>query len=318
MENITYIAYLISAVCFILGLKKLSSAKTARQGNILSGIGMLIAIAVTLLDKQIIDFTFIIAGIVVGSAIGAIAAKKVKMTDMPQMVAVFNGFGGGASTLVALAEFYRFTTTPEVNVSITLVLSLLIGTVTFTGSFIAFAKLQGLMKSAPVVFKMQQFVNILLFLAIVVLGVLFVIQPSSGLELILVIAISAVLGLLLVIPIGGADMPVVIALLNSYSGLAAAMTGFVLNNYILIISGALVGASGIILSNLMCIAMNRSLINVLFGKVGFDASAGGGEKGERKQVTRYTPDDAVMMLENARSEERRVGKECRSRWSPEP
>ncbi|HDL18925.1 MAG TPA: NAD(P)(+) transhydrogenase (Re/Si-specific) subunit beta [Bacteroidetes bacterium] len=301
MENITYIAYLISAVCFILGLKKLSSAKTARQGNILSGIGMLIAIAVTLLDKQIIDFTFIIAGIVVGSAIGAIAAKKVKMTDMPQMVAVFNGFGGGASTLVALAEFYRFTTTPEVNVSITLVLSLLIGTVTFTGSFIAFAKLQGLMKSAPVVFKMQQFVNILLFLAIVVLGVLFVIQPSSGLELILVIAISAVLGLLLVIPIGGADMPVVIALLNSYSGLAAAMTGFVLNNYILIISGALVGASGIILSNLMCIAMNRSLINVLFGKVGFDASAGGGEKGERKQVTRYTPDDAVMMLENAGS-----------------
>jgi NAD(P) transhydrogenase subunit beta len=300
MENLKYIAYLISAIFFILGLKNLSSAKTARRGNLLASIGMFIAIIVTLLDKQIIDFTFIIAGIIIGGTIGAIAARKVKMTDMPQMVAIFNGFGGGASTLVAMAEFYRFTTTPEVDVSITLVLSLLIGTVTFTGSFIAFAKLQDLMKSAPVVFPLHQPLNILLFLVVIVTGILYVLNPTSSFELLLIIGVAAVLGVLLVIPIGGADMPVVVSLLNSYSGLAAAMTGFVLSNNVLIISGALVGASGIILTKLMCIAMNRSLTNVLFGKVGFDASAAGA-KGERKQVTRYTPDDAVMMLENASS-----------------
>lgn len=300
MENIKYIAYLISAVFFIFGLKNLSSAKTARKGNILASIGMFIAIIVTLLDKQIIDFTFIIAGVIVGGLIGGIAARKVKMTDMPQMVAIFNGFGGGASTLVATAEFYRFTTSPEIDVSVTLVLSLLIGTITLTGSFIAFAKLQDLMKSAPVVFPFQQGLNIILFSGVVVLGVLFVLTPTSPINLIIIIGIAALLGILLVIPIGGADMPVVISLLNSYSGLAAAMTGFVLNNYVLIISGALVGASGIILTNLMCVAMNRSLTNVLFGKVGFDTSAAGG-KTERKQVTRYTPEDAVMMLENASS-----------------
>jgi len=300
MENIKYIAYLISAVFFIVGLKNLGSAKTARKGNILASVGMFIAIVVTLLDNQIIDFTFIIAGIIVGGLIGGIAAKKVKMTDMPQMVAIFNGFGGGASTLVAMAEFYRFTTSPEVDVSVTLVLSLLIGTVTLTGSFIAFAKLQGLMKSAPISFPFQQGFNILLFIAVIILGILFILTPTSPMNLLIIIGIAALLGILLVIPIGGADMPVVISLLNSYSGLAAAMTGFVLSNNVLIISGALVGASGIILTKLMCVAMNRSLTNVLFGKVGFDASASG-DKTERKQVTRYTPDDAVMMLENASS-----------------
>ena len=301
MENIKYIAYLISAIFFIFGLKNLSSARTARKGNFLSSFGMFIAIIVTLLDRQIVDFTFIIAGVIIGGLIGTIAARKVQMTAMPQLVAVFNGFGGGASTLVALAEFYRFTTSPEIDVSVTLVLSLLIGTVTFTGSFIAFAKLHDLMKSAPVVFPLQQAINMLLILAILALGVLFVLQPASPLYLIIIITIAAFLGVLLVIPIGGADMPVVISLLNSYSGLAAAMTGFVLSNYVLIISGALVGASGLILTNLMCVAMNRSLTNVLFGRVGFDAAAGGGDKGERKQVTRYTPEDAIMMLENAGS-----------------
>ncbi len=302
MENIKYIAYLISAIFFIVGLKNLSSAKTARRGNRFAAMGMFLAIIVTLLDQQIIDFTFIIAGIIAGGAIGAVAARKVKMTDMPQMVAIFNGFGGAASTLVAMAEFYRFTSAPEIDVSITLVLTLLIGTVTFTGSFIAFAKLQDLMKSAPVVYFFQQGFNVLLFLAVIVMGVLFVLNPTSPVELLIVIAIAAVLGVLLVIPIGGADMPVVISLLNSYSGLAAAMTGFVLSNNVLIISGALVGASGLILTNLMCVAMNRSLTNVLFGKVGFDPSGGdSGPQGERKQVTRYTPEDAVMMLENAGS-----------------
>lgn len=300
MENLTYIAYLVSAIFFIFGLKNLSSAKTARRGNILAGIGMLIAIVVTLLDKRIIDFTFILAGVIIGGAIGAVAARRVQMTAMPQMVAIFNGFGGGASTLVAMAEFYRLTASPTMDVRITLVLSLLIGTVTFTGSFIAFAKLQDLMKSAPVVFPFQQLLNLILFLGVVVLGTLFGLHPVSGVELLLIIAISGVLGVLLVIPIGGADMPVVISLLNSYSGLAAAMTGFVLSNNVLIISGALVGASGIILTNLMCVAMNRSLTNVLFGRVGFDTTAGV-PGGERKQVTRYTPEDAVMMLENASS-----------------
>jgi NAD(P) transhydrogenase subunit beta len=299
METIKNLAYLLSAIFFIFGLKMLSSPRSARKGNLISGIGMLIAIVVTLLDKQIVDFTFIIAGLVVGSAIGAIAARRVQMTAMPQMVAIFNGFGGGASTLVALAEFMRFTSQPSPDVSVTLVLSVLIGTVTFFGSFIAFAKLQDLMKSAPIVLPFHQGINALLLLGVVVVGALFIMNPVSITELLIIAAAATLLGILLVIPIGGADMPVVISLLNSYSGLAAAMTGFVLSNNVLIISGALVGASGLILTKLMCEAMNRSLTNVLFGQVGYDASAGG--PGEKRTVTRYTAEDAVMMLENANS-----------------
>ncbi len=299
METIRDIAYLISAILFILGLKKLSSPRSARRGNLISGIGMLIAIVVTLLDKQIVDFTFIIAGLVVGGAIGAISARRVQMTAMPQMVAIFNGFGGGASTMVGLAEFLRMTSVPQPDVSVTLVLSILIGTVTFFGSFIAFAKLQELIKSAPVALPFHQGITFALAVVIVVIGGMFVANPVSLTELLIIAAAAAVLGILLVIPIGGADMPVVISLLNSYSGLAAAMTGFVLSNNVLIISGALVGASGLILTKLMCDAMNRSLTNVLFGRVGFDAAATGGR--EQKQVTRYTAEDAVMILDNANS-----------------
>jgi len=251
-----------------------------------------------------LDFTYIIVGLVVGSAIGAYAAKKVQMTAMPQMVALFNGFGGGASTLVACSEYFKNAgsiVNPEVNVLATTALSILIGTVTFTGSLIAFAKLQGIMRGAPITFKGQTFFNALLVLATIVLGAMFVMEPSNWMLLMIILAISALLGITSVIPIGGADMPVVISLLNSYSGLAAAATGFVISNSVLIISGALVGASGIILSKIMCVAMNRSLINVLFGAVGSDDSTGEGGGGEQKNVTRYTAEDAVMMLDNAQS-----------------
>ncbi len=300
MIGLVSIAYLIASVLFILGLKQLGSPKTARRGNQLAMMGMLIAIVVTLLDKKIIDFTYIIAGLILGSLIGVIAAKKVQMTAMPQMVAIFNGFGGGASTLVALAEYLHFTSPPHVNVTITIVLSVLIGTVTFTGSLIAFAKLQGIMRGAPIVYSMQHYVNAIILLAVVGLGAWFVLEPSLLNLIIIIIVLSAILGVTSVIPIGGADMPVVISLLNSYSGMAAAATGFVISNNVLIISGALVGASGLILTQIMCVAMNRSLGNVLFAAVGTDGGVVSAA-GEQKQVTRYTPDDAVVMLERAQS-----------------
>jgi len=252
MTVFTHLAYLVSAILFILGLKKLGSPKTARQGNLLAMLGMLLAIVVTLLDKQILDFSYIIAGLVIGAAIGAIAAKKVEMTAMPQMVALFNGFGGVASALVAFAEYNQSISGGlPVNVVVTVVLSILIGTVTFTGSLIAFAKLQGIMRGAPIVYSVQHIVNALLVIAIIALSVMLVLEPGATEYLLIIIAISALLGVLSVIPIGGADMPVVISLLNSYSGLAAAATGFVLSNNVLIISGALVGASGLILTNVM-------------------------------------------------------------------
>ncbi len=305
MQNITYLAYLVSAVFFIFGLKNLSSPKTARRGNRLAAMGMLLAIVVTLLDRQIVDFTFIIAGVIVGGAIGAVSAKKVQMTAMPQMVAIFNGFGGGASALVAMADYYlKLGHGGEVhlvtNESVTLVLSLLIGTLTFTGSLVAFGKLQGIVRSSPVVYPFQTPLNLFLLVGTVAVGALFVIGVGGANPLFVVTAAAALLGVLLVIPIGGADMPVVISLLNSYSGLAAAMTGFVLSNNVLIVSGALVGASGIILTNIMCKAMNRSLTNVLFGKVGVELGTDVGA-GERKQVTRYTAEDAAMMLQSASS-----------------
>lgn len=294
-------AYLVSVILFIIGLKMLSSPKTARKGNMWAAVGMLIAIAATLVEKQIIEFHYIIAGVLVGSALGVFLAKVVKMTEMPQMVAALNGFGGGASALVALAEFLRTTSAPCLEVSTTLVLSVLVGAVTFTGSLIAYAKLQGLMKSAPIVFPMQQPLNFLLLAAALGAGLLFVLDPLgpySPAGLVAVTLLSSALGVLFVIPIGGADMPSIIALLNAFSGVAAAMTGFVLSNYVLIVSGALVGASGIILTDVMCKAMNRSVWNVLFGKVGLEKASG---SQEQRQVIRYTPDDAVVMLEKANS-----------------
>jgi len=219
------------------------------------------------------------------------------------MVALFNGFGGIASTLVAYSEYVRFTGIETMDVNVTVVLSVFIGTVTFTGSLIAFAKLQGIMRGAPIVLPAHQFLNILMLLGVVVFGVMNVMAPEAVHWAWIIIGLAAIFGITFVIPIGGADMPVVIALLNSYSGLAASMTGFVLSNNVLIISGALVGASGLILTNLMCEAMNRSIWNVLFGAVGTDDSTGeaGTGGGEQKTVTRYTPDDAAMIMDTISS-----------------
>ena len=300
MAVLTDLVYLIASVLFILGLKKLSSPKTARRGNFLALLGMLLAIVITLLDKGIISYTYIIIGLIIGGTIGAYAAKTVQMTAMPQMVALFNGFGGLASTLVASAEFFRADATFELNTLITIVLSVLIGTVTFFGSYVAFAKLQGIMSSAPKVLPMHQVWNAILMILVIVFGAMLALDPSQHYWLIAIIAVSTVLGFFLVIPIGGADMPVVISLLNSYSGLAAAATGFVLNNNVLIVSGALVGASGLILTNIMCKAMNRSLANVLFAAVG-TADSTGDETQDRAAVIRYTAEDAAIRLESAQS-----------------
>jgi len=268
MEIVLYLVYLIASVCFIFGIKKLSSPKTARQGNQLAALGMLLAIIVTLFDQRILTFEYIILGVVLGSLIGAVFALKVQMTGMPQMVGLLNGFGGGASTLVAFAEYDRlFTTTAnfEVPTTITIILSILIGSVTFTGSLIAFGKLQGIVTGKVVKYPLQHPLNALLLIGVLVAGIIVVINPYD-IELVLsIVGVSLILGVLLVLPIGGADMPVAISLLNSYSGLAASMTGFVLNNNMLIIAGALVGASGIILTIIMCKGMNRSLMNVVMG-----------------------------------------------------
>jgi NAD(P) transhydrogenase subunit beta len=269
MEIVSYLVYLIASVCFIFGIKKLSSPKTARQGNQLAALGMLLAIIVTLFDQRVLTFEYIILGLILGSLIGAVFALKVQMTGMPQMVGLLNGFGGGASALVAFAEYDRIFVTPtimfDVPTTITIILSLLIGSVTFTGSLIAFGKLQGIVTGKVVKYPLQHPINALLLLAVFAAGVIVVIEPYD-IELVLgIIGVSLLLGVLLVLPIGGADMPVAISLLNSYSGLAAAMTGFVLNNNMLIIAGALVGASGLILTMIMCRGMNRSLMNVVLG-----------------------------------------------------
>jgi NAD(P) transhydrogenase subunit beta len=306
MNILTGLLYLLSSVLFILGLKLLSSPKTARRGNLYGATGMLIAIVVTLFDQRILDFTYILIGLLVGTALGVWMAKAVQMTAMPQMVGVLNGFGGGASVLVAYAEYLRMTETGKLfsataDIHVTIVLSLLIGTVTFVGSMIASAKLQGIMRGAPILYPMQKQTNALMLAAILVMGVLFVLDPSKWYLPMAIVALSSVLGVTSVIPIGGADMPVVISLMNSYSGLAGAMTGFVLQNNVLIISGTLVGTSGLILTNIMCKAMNRSLGNVLFAGVGVDYEAGTTTATEQRTVVRYTPEDAAFMLENAQS-----------------
>ena len=299
MKTIIVLAYLLSSVLFILGLKNLSSPKTARRGNLFAMIAMLIAIIATLIKNEIVDFTFIITGLIIGSTIGVIIARRVSMTAMPQMVALFNGLGGGASAFVALAEYYRLTGGLTTHTIISMIISFFVGAVTLTGSLVAFGKLQGIIKSAPVVFKAQRFINMLIFTLFLITGIMVVINPANSSYLLAVLAIAMILGILLVIPIGGADMPVVISLLNSCSGLAAAATGFVLSNNILIICGALVGASGMILTRIMCKAMNRSISNIIFGAVGTISSDIKNE--EKQKVVAYTEEDALMMLESAQT-----------------
>ena len=299
MKTIIVLAYLLSSVLFILGLKNLSSPKTARRGNLFAMIAMLIAIIATLIKNEIVDFTFIITGLIIGSTIGVIIARRVSMTAMPQMVALFNGLGGGASAFVALAEYYRLTGGLTTHTIISMIISFFVGAVTLTGSLVAFGKLQGIIKSAPVVFKAQRFINMLIFTLFLITGIMVVINPANSSYLLAVLAIAMILGILLVIPIGGADMPVVISSLNSCSGLAAAATGFVLSNNILIICGALVGASGMILTRIMCKAMNRSISNIIFGAVGTISSDIKNE--EKQKVVAYTEEDASMMLESVQT-----------------
>jgi len=297
MNIIIALAYLLSAILFILGLKNLGSPKTARRGNQLAMTAMLIAIIVTLTKNEILDYTLIIVGLIIGSAIGAIIARKIQMTAVPQMVALFNGLGGCASALVALAEYNRFAGDLRIDVIISMVISLFIGAITFTGSLVAFGKLQGVIRSAPVTFKGQRFLNALLFTLFLIMGIIVIINPAYSTGLLVILAIAIILGILFVMPIGGADMPVVISTLNSCSGLAAAATGFVLSNNILIICGALVGASGFILTRIMCKAMNRSITNIIFGSVG-TASVNNNNNDKRK-VINYTEEDASIMLEAA-------------------
>jgi len=295
-ETFSQALYLVSAILFILGLKRLGSPATARAGNRLSALAMAIAVVVTLVSNEIMGWGVIVGGIALGTLIGFVAASRVEMTAMPQLVAAFNGFGGGASAFVAAAELLR-DSDPALETAITIVLSLVIGALTLTGSFVAFAKLQGLLSGSPIGFPGQKIVDIAMAASLIVLSIWAVSQESVPAYW-TVAALALVLGITRVLPIGGADMPVVIAFLNSASGLAAAAAGFVISSNILIIAGALVGASGLILTNIMVKAMNRSLSSVLFSAFG-GTDAVAGEIGT-EPVKRATADDVAIMLAYAR------------------
>ena len=289
--------YIVASIFFIVGLKRLSSPETARQGNMLSAFGMFIAVLVTLFDQQIVRYDWIIAGILIGSVIGVLMARLSPMTAMPQMVAVLNGFGGMASLLIGWGDQVL---RPESGAatSVAVILTVIVGGITFTGSMIAFLKLSELIPGRPFLYAGQKMVNLILFCVMLLIGILYVAGVSPDFFMWTSVAISLLLGVLLIIPIGGADMPVVISLLNSYSGIAAALAGFVLLNNVLIVSGSLVGASGIILTSIMCKAMNRSLANVLFSGFGSGVSSGKAEKltGEVRPIS---ADDAYLILEAA-------------------
>lgn len=302
MENYILYAYLVSAVLFMIGLKRLGSPATARKGNWLSMLAMAIAIGATALNTGM-DFKWILIGAVIGAIIGIVAAKKVEMTSMPEMIALFNGCGGAASALVAIAEFYKLNPNYENFLLTTILLSVVIGGLTVTGSILAFVKLKELITGQPIVYKGQQFVNSILGVVMIAAAVGLFYRPESFLYFYIMLGLAMLLGILLVLPIGGADMPVVVSLLNSYSGVAVSMTGFVLNNNSLIIVGAMVGAAGLILTKIMCDAMNRSLANVLFGAFGaVDDTVASGDSGESQgTVKAYTVDDMVILLQNADS-----------------
>ena len=297
--------YLVASVLFILGIKGLTHPRSAVRGNKLGAAGMLLAIVATLLDTQVFGsgafgFGVILAGVVLGAAIGATLAIKIQMTAMPEMVALLNAFGGGASALVAGAVLVG--TEPTTQATVATVASGIIGSVTFTGSLVAFDKLRGLLlPDAPVTFSGQQPLNFLLGLVALGFGAWLVVDPSLTVTYVAIIAVSSVLGILLTISIGGADMPVAIALLNSYSGLAAAATGFVLSNDILIITGSLVGASGIILTRIMCKAMNRSLVNVLVGAIAdTDTKTEDADAVYEGRIKRTSAEEVAMLLDTAR------------------
>ncbi|HPY30645.1 MAG TPA: NAD(P)(+) transhydrogenase (Re/Si-specific) subunit beta [Verrucomicrobiota bacterium] len=290
---------IVAVLLFIFGLKRLSSPATARRGNWLSCLGMGLAVVVTLLQPEIQVFQWILLGLIVGSGVGAFLARTTPMTAMPEMVALLNGSGGLASLLVGW-EQYHHQSALDTYTGVTVVLAVLIGGVTFTGSVVAWAKLSEKITGKPILFRGQQVLNALLLLITAIAAVIFVLRPVEGYPVFLGLIVAALgLGVLAVIPIGGADMPVVISLLNSYSGMAACATGFVLQNDLLIVTGSLVGSSGIILTQIMCKAMNRSLANVLFSGFGAaPAKAGAAVKGEAKPIK---AGDAYVILEAARS-----------------
>ncbi|MEO0405927.1 MAG: NAD(P)(+) transhydrogenase (Re/Si-specific) subunit beta [Cyanobacteria bacterium P01_A01_bin.135] len=300
------LSYLVAAALFILGLKKLGSPATARRGNIYAAVGMLVAVVATLLNQQVLNYQMIVVGVLIGSVIGAITARSVAMTAMPQMVGIFNGLGGAASALIAVGEFFRLQAAGEAitfDASLIAVLGVLIGGLTLTGSLVAFAKLQGIVSGMPIRYPLQQPVNLAILVGFVVGSVYLIINPQSLPVFLGLVAASLLLGVLFVIPIGGADMPVVISLLNSLSGLAASAAGFILVNNVLIVSGALVGASGLILTQIMCKAMNRSLTNVLFGAFGSagSTSSGSGSADYDKTVRSLEAEEGAMMLGYAKS-----------------
>jgi NAD(P) transhydrogenase subunit beta len=302
-ELLLNIAYLFSAALFIFGLKGLTHPRTAVRGNLLGACGMLLAIVITLLDRRIVSFEVIMVGIILGAIIGATLAIKIEMTSMPELVAAFNGFGGIASVLVAGAALIESTihgATPLTQATVAVAASGLIGAVTFWGSLVAFGKLKGLIGDKAVLFSGQQVINAGLAILALALSAGLVMDPTNVVFYWLLVLAASALGVLLVIPVGGADMPVVVALLNSYSGLAAASTGFILSNNVLIITGSLVGASGLILTRIMCKAMNRSLFNVLFGVL---APAGGGASADEVYTGRVksaSPEEVALLFDAAR------------------
>ena len=304
MNILIQLAYLLASILFIVGIKMLGKTKDARRGNLYSALAMFVAILATLAQVEMISLVDIFICILIGSAIGAFIANRVEMTQMPEMVALFNGFGGLASLSVVFADYWLNTQIYSYSLdSITgtsVALGIFIGGITFTGSMIAFSKLNGRISGNAITFSGQHLLNLVLFLATIVFAVVGMLDQAEPMYLYILIGLSLLLGILTVIPIGGADMPVVISLLNSYSGMAACMTGFVLNNNVLIISGALVGASGIILTKIMCKAMNRSLVNVLLGGFGQTAVVKGGEE-EQIVVREVGVEEAAMLFDSASS-----------------
>ncbi len=307
MENplLIRIAYLIAAVLFIIGIKMLGKTPTARKGNFFSMLAMTLAIVATLLDQQILSYTEIAVTILVASSVGVYAARKVAMTAMPEMIALLNGFGGLASAFVSTSEYWRMTqeiggSSIQAAVGVSMALSIIIGAVTFSGSMIAFGKLKGLVSGKSVVFTGQHILNALLLIAAIGCSVMFMLSPTNHLWIVGLLAIALVLGILAVIPIGGADMPVVIALLNSYTGIAAAATGFVLENQVLIITGAMVGAAGFILTQIMCKAMNRSLANVVLGGFG-QTTASADDQASDIVVKEVGVEESAMLFDSVSS-----------------
>jgi NAD(P) transhydrogenase subunit beta len=306
VNTIIVLAYIVSSILFIFGLKMLSKATTAARGNQISAVGMLIAIVATLLYNGM-DYKWIVLGMVIGGGIGTIAAIRVPMTSMPEFVALFNGTGGLASMLVGWVEYNKALGTSNIHELVPMIaiyLAILIGGVTFTGSMIAYAKLAERIDGKPFLYRGQQVVNALVLIVLVAAGVFYIAFPETVATLpafYLALVLSLMLGVLVTIPIGGADMPVVISLLNSYSGLAACAAGFVISNTVLIVAGSLVGASGIILTNIMCKAMNRSLGHVLFSGFGAAGGTSASAQAEAGEVKAITAEDAYYVLEAASS-----------------